>query len=399
MSDFGEFLERENNIIAFKRLHTEWEVDEKFLTIHKLSTVFSKRTGEKKRINLKDITNYQLHKVSSWNALKYSFIEIHYSGSKTVSPGFKPGYDQYENVLPFISVKKETEAASKFFHEFSLRIEKAKNPQNQSEVTQQLKYKFKLQGIKVKTRRQENLLNILLESTKIPEKAISIEIIQNILNGQELGGINKIRVYARKISDGSPAWRDEFRLFDQVLVDEFSDLERKAISESSEKSKQATFHNQKKRVNSKSESLRSNSSRSKSTTSPLVSAIATAFFAIFTLGIWITIRKGSVSSVDSASNSVSSNERFVTASEFGEQWPLSVHSGTLKCLVPSAVFFEVDSGVTYTVNGTATAMAQSQNESLPDIEEIWLYDSDPELANLGFRKTMILIEEGLKLCD
>ncbi|MEX2645451.1 MAG: DUF2511 domain-containing protein [Gaiellaceae bacterium] len=86
-----------------------------------------------------------------------------------------------------------------------------------------------------------------------------------------------------------------------------------------------------------------------------------------------------------------SNERHVTAVEFGTNWPLTVSEGTLRCSGPGAVTFE-SGGTVYAVNGTAEGLDMGA-----DIEPIWAYETDP-LAGGPKKNIGALIEAGLALC-
>lgn len=127
MSDFGKLLKNEDGTVGFKRLYAEWVIDSEFLTIYKLSGMSKSRKGEKK-IRLDDITSYQFNRPSSWNIAGYGFVEINYPGSGDLNAkSFKAGYDERENVLPFVgTIKQEVEDANKFYSELAQRIEAAK---------------------------------------------------------------------------------------------------------------------------------------------------------------------------------------------------------------------------------------------------------------------------------
>ena len=79
----------------------------------------------------------------------------------------------------------------------------------------------------------------------------------------------------------------------------------------------------------------------------------------------------------------------VKRSDYGDAWPLTVDSGTLRCEGAGAVVFVAPDGTEYGVNGMASKYA--------DIDPIWVAP-DPSLPNL--RKSIgPLIERGLALCD
>jgi hypothetical protein len=88
-----------------------------------------------------------------------------------------------------------------------------------------------------------------------------------------------------------------------------------------------------------------------------------------------------------------SNERHVSRTDYGEAWPLTVESGTLRCEGASAVTFRSEDGTTYWVNGTAGG--QAEEHGWQNIRPIWA--DDPEFEGL---KISIgpLIDDGLNLC-
>lgn len=81
---------------------------------------------------------------------------------------------------------------------------------------------------------------------------------------------------------------------------------------------------------------------------------------------------------------------FMSRTEFGEDWPLTVESGTVACLRPSIVVFYAE-GVTYAING----VAQSTDE-YADIRPIWR--DHPIVEGLKVSIAPIL-ERGLALCE
>jgi len=90
------------------------------------------------------------------------------------------------------------------------------------------------------------------------------------------------------------------------------------------------------------------------------------------------------------SNVTPSNERFVTAEQFGDAWPLTVESGTLRCERGIIVVF-VHNGQRYAMNGTAR-----RADGVLPTEEIW--KNNPELPGTKIVITP-LIQAGLELCD
>jgi hypothetical protein len=80
----------------------------------------------------------------------------------------------------------------------------------------------------------------------------------------------------------------------------------------------------------------------------------------------------------------------VSRSDFGNEWPLTVDSGTLDCDEPGLVTFSAN-GTTYAVNGLAIG-----SDRWPDIDAIWA--DDPQQPGL---KISIgpLIDRGLAICE
>lgn len=88
-------------------------------------------------------------------------------------------------------------------------------------------------------------------------------------------------------------------------------------------------------------------------------------------------------------------ERQVTRTDLGDQWPLTVQRGTLRCRREGAlqiVTFEAPLGRVYAVNGAAAPYAA-------DIEPIWAPSRDPFLRGTGARVPITsLINVGRALC-
>lgn len=92
-------------------------------------------------------------------------------------------------------------------------------------------------------------------------------------------------------------------------------------------------------------------------------------------------------------DTASESETTVTVSraDFGDQWPLTVDGGTLRCEA-DAVSLEAR-GVVYAVNGTA----ESRDIGV-DIDPVWADDPDSP-ADLGLKENIgPLIDRGLALC-
>ncbi len=91
-----------------------------------------------------------------------------------------------------------------------------------------------------------------------------------------------------------------------------------------------------------------------------------------------------------------SNERSVSRADYGNAWPLTVESGTLRCEEPGAVTFTSDEdGTTYSVNGTAEGMAEASGWQ--NIRPIWADDPNPTMEGLEI-SIGPLIDDGLALC-
>jgi len=97
----------------------------------------------------------------------------------------------------------------------------------------------------------------------------------------------------------------------------------------------------------------------------------------------------------------SANSAHVSKVEMGEDWPLTVDEGTLRCDGPGWVTFEA-SDSTYAVNGAAKGHSEANGLGWADADEIWAEDSAlagvPGMA--GTKKNIgPLIDRGLKLCE
>lgn len=107
------------------------------------------------------------------------------------------------------------------------------------------------------------------------------------------------------------------------------------------------------------------------------------------------------------------NNPVISATDFGEDWPFTVDSGSLSC-VRSSVIFTVN-GNSYGING----VAKSSSNGYLDVEDIWKYDPEMlefqrELAE-SENKTLVeiqremggtprisiskVLDAGLELCD
>jgi hypothetical protein len=90
------------------------------------------------------------------------------------------------------------------------------------------------------------------------------------------------------------------------------------------------------------------------------------------------------------SASSSGDGETVSRADFGEEWPLTVDSGELRCEGAGAATITAD-GTTYALNGTATSMNAGE-----DIDPIW--EPNPDLP--GAKKNIgPLIDRALALCE
>lgn len=90
-----------------------------------------------------------------------------------------------------------------------------------------------------------------------------------------------------------------------------------------------------------------------------------------------------------ACSSGPAHEKKISRTDLGDQWPLTVDSGTIACRDGSSVVFTAD-GTTYAVNGTA----KGENK-YPEIDQIWA--ADPSVSGLK-KDISALLDAGLALC-
>lgn len=87
----------------------------------------------------------------------------------------------------------------------------------------------------------------------------------------------------------------------------------------------------------------------------------------------------------------------VRREDLGDEWPLTVPRGTLRCAEftgLTAVTFEAPNGRVYAVNGTARSQPDTR-----EIDPIWAPSRDPILRDVGGRVSIgTLIALGLGLC-
>lgn len=83
----------------------------------------------------------------------------------------------------------------------------------------------------------------------------------------------------------------------------------------------------------------------------------------------------------------------VTATDYGDAWPFTVDSGTIRCIDDSVVF--VTSGTIYAVNGFARTRMEA--EGWTDITESDIWAANPEIPGTKINIGPI-IDDGLALC-
>ena len=101
-----------------------------------------------------------------------------------------------------------------------------------------------------------------------------------------------------------------------------------------------------------------------------------------------------------------SHEKKVSRSMYGKDWPLTVESGTLKCLGYGGVIF-ISNGRIYGLNGTAKTYGRDKGYA--DLQTIWADDTTliKSLMAVGATEEEAsakisiqpLIESGLELCE
>ena len=101
-----------------------------------------------------------------------------------------------------------------------------------------------------------------------------------------------------------------------------------------------------------------------------------------------------------------SHEKVVSRSMYGTEWPLTVESGSLKCLGYGGVVF-ISNGRIYGLNGTAKTYGRDKGYA--DLKTIWADDSTliKSLIAVGATEEEAsakisiqpLIKDGLELCE
>lgn len=128
-----------------------------------------------------------------------------------------------------------------------------------------------------------------------------------------------------------------------------------------------------------------------------VAKLRDALVAVTTLmaAASVAISAGCGGATSEGASGLADNEQLVRAADYGEDWPLTVNSGVLRCDEPGAVTF-TSGGTTYWINGTAGNFAD-ENGWL-DVEPIWR--DDPEDPDPAFRVDISpLLDGGLALCE
>jgi hypothetical protein len=117
--------------------------------------------------------------------------------------------------------------------------------------------------------------------------------------------------------------------------------------------------------------------------------------AVIALVVFVAIINGLSSDDSDVAEEAARSE--VSASDYGEEWPLTVDHGTLGCtrlgrvgsVDLQAATFTAPDGTTYALNGTARSHTRHA-----EIRPIWA--DNPEFP--GLKKELVLIEDALKLC-
>jgi hypothetical protein len=90
----------------------------------------------------------------------------------------------------------------------------------------------------------------------------------------------------------------------------------------------------------------------------------------------------------SGGGSAEAGTRHITRADYGDEWPLTVESGTLSCQPGGAIVFTAEDGTAYGVNGLAADFAE--------IDSIWADNPSGVTPKLNIGP---LIEDGQELCD
>lgn len=87
---------------------------------------------------------------------------------------------------------------------------------------------------------------------------------------------------------------------------------------------------------------------------------------------------------------------FVSRAAMGDVWPLSVESGTLRCIDGTMVVIDASDGTTYAVNGTANGAKNASGQPRwADVKQVAVQRADAP----GLIKDLTpLLNQGLALC-
>jgi hypothetical protein len=85
--------------------------------------------------------------------------------------------------------------------------------------------------------------------------------------------------------------------------------------------------------------------------------------------------------------------RAISASDYGDEWPLTLQGGVLACEGAGMVTFTAE-GKTYAINGLAGGAADERGWA--EIDPVWADDPEIEGAKISIGP---LIDDGLALCD
>ena len=71
---------------------------------------------------------------------------------------------------------------------------------------------LKPKGINAEVTRDNDCLEIILESDKVPSQMALVDFIRNGMTNLGVESIHTVKIYGRRMGDGSPAWEDEIDL-------------------------------------------------------------------------------------------------------------------------------------------------------------------------------------------
>lgn len=94
---------------------------------------------------------------------------------------------------------------------------------------------------------------------------------------------------------------------------------------------------------------------------------------------------------EDASDEPASNEQKMSRADLGDDWPLTVESGIVRCEGAGEIYFDAANGTTYAVNGLALG-----RDTAPKIDPIWANNPDIKGTKINIGP---IIDQGLELCD